>query len=376
MTADHTTLAREEKGQNIAKLGQVRREIDGTYRVKSQSGNGEYQVMYGEIGWICSCCDHIYRGVQCKHIYAVEFSTLLREEVKKVTVEHVIKPLSTLNCKYCNSTNIIRWGIRHNKKSGDIQKYHCKDCKNYFTINTGFEKIHGTPQLITSAMQLYFSNESLRNTQKFLKLQGLKVSHQTVYNWIKRYVSLMDGYLDKITPQVSGTWRTDELFLKVKGNTKYLYALMDDETRFWIAQQVADSKYTEDVRPLFKEGKEVAGKKPDMLISDGAPNFHEAYKKEYWSRIAPRTSHIRHIHLKGDRNNNKMERLNGEVRDREKVMRGLKNQDTIILKGYQQYHNYFREHMGLDGKTPAEAAGIKIEGRNKMITVIQNASKV
>jgi hypothetical protein len=52
----------------------------------------------------------------------------------------------------------------------------------------------------------------------------------------------------------------------VRGNTKYLYALMDDETRFWIAQQVADSKYTQDVRPLFQKGKEVAGKKPDILI--------------------------------------------------------------------------------------------------------------
>ena len=44
-------------------------------------------------------------------------------------------------------------------------------------------------------------------------------------------------------PQVSGVWRTDELFVKMKGNTKYLYALMHDETRFWIAQQVADNKY-------------------------------------------------------------------------------------------------------------------------------------
>ena len=35
---------------------------------------------------------------------------------------------------------------------------------------------------------------------------------------------------------------------------------MDDETRFWIAQQVADTKYTADVRPLFKEAKEVVGK--------------------------------------------------------------------------------------------------------------------
>lgn len=49
---------------------------------------------------------------------------------------------------------------------------------------------------------------------------------------------------------------------------------------------------------------------------------------------------------------------------------------TPILTGYQLYHNYFREHEGLDGKTPAEAANIKIEGRNKWITVIQNASKL
>ena len=70
-----------------------------------------------------------------------------------------------------------------------------------------------------------------------------------------------------------------------------------------------------------------------------------------------------------------MERLNGEIRDREKTMRGVKNMDSPIIKGMQQYHNYFREHEGLVGKTPAEVAGIKIEGKNKWITVIQNASR-
>jgi hypothetical protein len=42
----------------------------------------------------------------------------------------------------------------------------------------------------------------------------------------------------------------------------------------------------------------------------------------------------------------------------------------------QIYHNYFRPHAGLNGQTPAEAAGIKIEGTNKWITVIQNAAKI
>ena len=69
-----------------------------------------------------------------------------------------------------------------------------------------------------------------------------------------------------------------------------------------------------------------------------------------------------------------MERVNGEIRDREKVMRGLKKENTPILKGDQLFHNYIREHQGLDGKTPAEACGIKVEGKNKWLTLIQNAS--
>jgi len=70
-----------------------------------------------------------------------------------------------------------------------------------------------------------------------------------------------------------------------------------------------------------------------------------------------------------------MERMNGEVRDREKVMRGLKRTDTPILKGTQICHNFVKPHMGLNGKTPAEAAGIQVKGEKRWLTIIQNASR-
>jgi putative transposase len=128
---------------------------------------------------------------------------------------------------------------------------------------------------------------------------------------------------------------------------------------------------------LFKKGKEVAGTRPNTLISDGAANFKTAFNKELWTNKWPRARHISHIRLQGDHNNNKMERLNGEIRDREKTMRSLKKVDTPILKGMQIYHNYIREHSGLEEKrTPAEKAGIQIEGDNKWLTLIQNASKL
>ena len=151
-----------------------------------------------------------------------------------------------------------------------------------------------------------------------------------------------------------------------------LYASMDDETRFWIAQQVADTKYTANINPLFKEGKELTGKRPNTLIRDGAPNFNDAFKKEFFTVSNPRTRHIKHTRLKGNHNNNKMERFNGEVRDREKVMRGLKKVDTPILAGYQIYHNYMRLHKGLEGRTPAEAAETIIEEDEETTTVTED----
>ncbi len=167
------------------------------------------------------------------------------------------------------------------------------------------------------------------------------------------------------------------MYLKIKGDMKYMFALIDDETRFWIAKEVADSKYTHDARHLFQLGKIVAQKKPLTLITDGLASYHDAYLKEFYTRQRMgRTVHKREIALDGIIHNNKMERFNGEVRDRERVMRGLKKPNTPILDGYQVFHNYVRPHEALDGKTPADLCGIHVQGENKWMTIIQNASRV
>jgi len=372
MTTQIVTL-REERGREIAELrNQIQQLSEDSYLVKSQSGIGEYEVLCMSIGWMCQCPDYMFRGVKCKHIWAVEFSLKLKEQVRKNTV---IEEVTISKCIFCHSESIKKFGVRHNR-AGNIQRFLCANCGKTFSVNIGFERMKHNPQAITSAMQLYFSGESLRNTMKSLRLLGVQVSYQTIHNWIAKYVSLMNGYVDKITPNVGDTWRADELYLKIKGDMKYLFALMDDQTRFWIAQEVAESKYSHDARKLFQMGMKVTGKKPKTLITDGLPAYHDAYNKEFWTLRNPRTEHINAVRLQGDMHNNKMERFNGEVRDREKVMRGLKKDDTPILAGYQIFHNYVRPHMALNGKTPAEACGIEVKGENTWMTIIQNAVHV
>lgn len=362
------TTTREERGQAIAQtVGQIQRVDEQFYTVKSQSGNGEYAVTKVDGEWMCECPDNKYRHVECKHIHAVKFSQSIRAEVKAKT----ISPVQNLSeCIYCGSHNLKKDGLRKNK-SGTIQKFYCRDCHKYFTFNIGFERMKHNPQAVTTAMQLYFSGESLRKTMESLKLLGVEVSHQTVYNWIHKYVKLMKAYVENIEPSVGNTWRADEMWIKVKGNLKYLFAMMDDQTRFWIAQEVADSKDKHDARALFSRAKYLMGKAPTTLITDGLHAYSSASMK-----VFPETEHIRKITLRGTvHHNNKMERMNGEIRDREKTMRGLKIDATDVINGYQIFHNYIRPHEALAGKTPADACGITIEGKNKWITLIQNASK-
>jgi transposase-like protein len=364
--------SRAERGRLICDLKtEVRRLDEKTYAVRSQSGKGEYEVRATEKGWVCSCPDSTFRGEKCKHQFAVEYSRRLRTEVEL----GILAPFETTDsCIYCSSKHIVKDGLRRNK-SGAIQKFECLDCGKYFTVNIGFERMKHNPKAITTALQLYFSGESLRNTQRSLRLLGVEVSHKTVWKWIHKYVRLMEKYLDKLTPRVSDTWRADELWVNIRGNMKYVFAIMDDETRFWIAQEVADTKFSHDARSIFRRGKEIAGKAPKTMITDGLHAYIHAFNMEYKTRYRDSPVHIREISFRGRIHNNKMERLNGEIRDREKTMRALKTKDTPILKGYQIYHNYIRPHKALKGKTPADLAGIKVEGENKWLTIIQNASR-
>jgi transposase-like protein len=57
-----------------------------------------------------------------------------------------------------------------------------------------------------------------------LKFLGVQVLHHTIYNWIAKYLSLKEEYLDRITPQVSDVWKTEDIYLKIRGNLTYTHS--------------------------------------------------------------------------------------------------------------------------------------------------------
>jgi hypothetical protein len=86
---------------------------------------------------------------------------------------------------------------------------------------------------------------------------------------------------------------------------------------------------------------------------------------------------VRSVSILHEGLNAKVERLNGTVRDREIVMRGLDKQKTAqdLVDAMRIHYNFIRPHMALGNKTPAEKAGIKLPlGQNKVETLMRLAA--
>lgn len=58
--------------------------------------------------------------------------------------------------------------------------------------------------------------------------------------------------------------------------------------------------------------------------------------------------------------------MQGTLKERTKVMRGLKTLESMndFLKGWVIHYNFFRPHLSLNDRTPAQVAGIKFPYAN------------
>lgn len=78
-------------------------------------------------------------------------------------------------CPKCSSFSIIKSGIIKDK-----QRYKCKDCAYFFTVDKIGKEIDS--YFVVKALQLYLEGVSFRESERILG-----ISHVTISNWVKRY---------------------------------------------------------------------------------------------------------------------------------------------------------------------------------------------
>ncbi len=174
---------------------------------------------------------------------------------------------------------------------------------------------------------------STRAVYDALAVRGIKVSDSAVYKWVERYSKIAGLFTGSLKPKVGNWYRGDEVWVRVNGQKYYLFATMDDDTRYWLTGERADLKDKHDAYNIFKMTKDAAGKNPIVMITDGLPAYQKAARKIFRNKTyhksdaGLRSKRIGHTDKPTNANyhpsNNKMERLNGTIRDREKTFRGL-----------------------------------------------------
>ena len=367
--------ARKARGMILLEEGFEPKEINShSWIVPSQNGCGTYQVSVFQRHWKCSCPDYLKRGVECKHICAVKIWKNLRNKFEQINLHvkqsiGIDKKIPEMSCKFCNSLNVTKYG----KKNGK-QNYMCGDCGRKFVDNIDFENMKYNPKVIALTLDLYFRGLSLRKISQHLKdFYDLEVTHMSVYNWIEKYIGIMNNYVNTIQPDIGDVWHTDEMMVSIGGSWEYLWNVMDERTRFQLASVVSKERKVRDARMVFKKAKNnCGGRKPKYIVTDGLGSYKRAVKKEFHTNTHE-TNHLYNVGLQHHPNNNHVERLHGTIRSREKTMRGVKVESTPIVEGHRLYYNFIKPHESLNGKTPSEEAGITIDGKDKWLTLMKTS---
>lgn len=377
------------KGQQIALHAEIKQLSENVWLVPSQTGNGNYEVTkLGESMFACTCPDfenRVDKYGDCKHIYALQYFSELQNKVyedTELSIEESRPQVITI-CPDCQSNNVINYGKRGKRVVKQLM--FCKDCNRQFRKGDDvFAKLQNEPRVISLILSMHCRNVSLRGICATLdETYGIKVSYQTIFNYLKRYEKLLGEYMSNLKPKFSGHVNVDELYIKIDGQMKYLFGALDPDTRYLLCTVLSQKKDDKGARRLFHELARVTkhhkyNETIKTITTDGLPSYKVAFEKEFVTHQRTNTKnppkHLFNAGIAKEINNNMMERLNGTIRSREKNYRGLKIDDTPMIPLFVAYYNMIREHQAIE-KTPAEAAGLEKLGKDKWINLIKKAHK-
>lgn len=199
------------------------------------------------------------------------------------------------------------------------------------------------------------------------------------------------------TPKIKGRIHIDEKYVRVKDHWEFRLAAIDNKTKFSLSEDVVAVRtfavcvsflkvikawcYQQILERYLKERTKSREKR--HLITFVSDRF--APYKSAWSRLFYRVTELRFgvpIACKKyglKHNNNPIERYNKETGRRVDALTLFQTHEGALstLTLCRFVYNYVTPHGSLDGKTPAEAAGLNLPlGDDKLLGLIRLAKKI
>ncbi|MBM3944297.1 MAG: IS6 family transposase [SAR202 cluster bacterium] len=266
--------------------------------------------------------------------------------------QNALSDTLTAICPTCSESDVIKYGHRDGK-----QLYWCKPCRKKFAAGQLVPHRKIGSNIVGDAIANYYAGMSYRDIiDEIQREQGFSPSPATVYEWVRDYVNRAERLTDGLRFRTGDTWVVDEMVVKIDGRNVWLWNVMDAKSRFLLSTHLSFQRNVAEAERAIRMAAKRSALAPKVIKTDGLLSYQEGIDRV----LGGNTKHVVSLGMRHTINNNLIERLNGTVRERTKVMRGMETKPTAqtVIDGFRIYYNFMRPHQSLRGKTPAEAVGV------------------
>ena len=177
---------------------------------------------------------------------------------------------------------------------------------------TASYKGHRFPMdVINHCVWLYFRFPlSFREVEELMLARGVEVSYETIRRWCEKFGQAYASQLRRRRPRPGGKWHLDEVFVKINGQTHYLWRAVDQDGNVLdiLVQSRRNAKAAKRFfRKLLKDLQYV----PRVLVTDKLASYGVAHRE-----LMPSVPHRRSKYL-----NNRAENSHQPTRQRERAMK-------------------------------------------------------
>ncbi|HSH78745.1 MAG TPA: IS6 family transposase [Herpetosiphonaceae bacterium] len=170
-------------------------------------------------------------------------------------------------------------------------------------------------EIISHAVWLYFRfSLSYRDVEELLAERGIIVTYETIRQWARKFGQTYANQLRRRRARPGDKWFLDEVFLKINGQTHYLWRAVDQDGNV-LDILVQSRRNKAAAKKFFRKLLKGCQYVPRVMITDKLGSYEAAHNE-----VMPRVEHRRHRRL-----NNRAENSHQPTRQRERTMRRFKS---------------------------------------------------
>ena len=211
-------------------------------------------------------------------------------------------------------------------------------------MTSPFRYFKTSPEIIRLAVMMYIRFPlSLRNVEDLLHERGIDISHETVRYWWNRFGPLMAREIKKRRSQqlrqvTQWRWHLDEVFVKINGETHYLWRAVDHEGEV-LESYVTKTRDKASALKFLKKAMKRYGR-PEEVVTDRLRSYGAAMRE---IGNADRQATGRH-------ENNRAENSHLPFRRRERAMIRFRHMRSLqkFAAAHASVHNHFNHDRSIE----------------------------